>query len=116
MYPEEDLEKEYSGYWRDEKRHGKGTLEWKEGHKYEGSFEDDQQHGEGTFIWKNGAVYSGGWVKGRREGYAMYKWAEGSSKNGEYCCYKGMCKENKFHGYGVLYLANGDRYEGLIIL
>lgn len=36
------------------RRHGTGTLVWKNGDRHQGEFRDDRPNGQGTYFYKNG--------------------------------------------------------------
>ena len=50
-------------------------------------------------------IYIGQKRNGKKEGYGILYWANGNRYEGEW-------KNGKKEGYGILYWANGDRYEG----
>ena len=74
----------YEGEWKNNKRHGKGTMTWvmgqyvgdwndkldgvgnlslPNGKKYSGEFKKDKYHGQGTMTLKDGKVIKGLWKK-----------------------------------------------------
>merc|ERR1712241_947445 len=59
----------YNGMFKDNDRHGKGVLTWRNGNKYDGDFLDNQIHGFGTKTYTDGRIYEGNWREGQREGY-----------------------------------------------
>lgn len=52
-----------------------------------------------------GDVFEGFLNNGTKEGMGKYTWSSGIVYDGNY-------KNNEKHGYGVLELPNGDRFEG----
>jgi len=42
----------YEGYWRDDKRHGKGFEKFSNGDIFIGHFNKGRIHGKGKRIWK----------------------------------------------------------------
>ncbi|SVE07066.1 uncharacterized protein METZ01_LOCUS459920, partial [marine metagenome] len=50
---------EYSGEWKDDKRHGQGTITWPDGQKYVGTWKNDRRHGHGTHARPDGLKYVG---------------------------------------------------------
>lgn len=58
----------YEGPWRNNKRHGVGVHQWKNGARYEGDFVDDFRTRKGAYYWKNGDKYVGDWKEGKRHG------------------------------------------------
>ena len=51
--------KDYIGDFRDNNKHGYGTLQFKTGDKYQGQFIDDERHGFGVFYYADGYRYEG---------------------------------------------------------
>merc|ERR1712024_111788 len=70
--------------FKDNDRHGKGVLTWRNGNKYVGDFLDNQIHGFGTKTYKDGRIYEGNWREGRREGYGHLTHQDGSHYIGKY--------------------------------
>ncbi|CAI2360757.1 unnamed protein product [Moneuplotes crassus] len=118
----------YVGEVRNGKRHGKGTISFRDGRRYEGLWENDlrtgygvkkylngdhyvghfhegKAHGKGIYTWKNSDIYDGEWKHGVKEGNGMWKGINNESYIGEW-------KNSKADGYGVQVWASGDRYEG----
>lgn len=58
----------YEGEWKEDKKHGFGTLEWKNGSKFQGFFKEDQRTGHGQMTWINGDFYDGMWLNGKMHG------------------------------------------------
>jgi len=124
---------QYLGEWRENRWHGKGTLErangtryvgeWVEGQRsgvgtlwikqsgqfrkrYTGQWLNDQPHGRGSNYYKNGDSYNGEWRNGVRHGTGVMRYADGGVYDGEWF-------NNKRHGFGVYDYPNGDHFEGL---
>lgn len=57
----------YTGYWKANKRHGRGIFEWADGERYEGEYYEDKRHGYGVYISKAGR-YEGYWEDDMRHG------------------------------------------------
>ena len=54
--------KDYIGDWRDNHKHGYGTLQLKNGDKYQGLFIDGKRHGFGIYYYAaSGNRYEGEW-------------------------------------------------------
>jgi hypothetical protein len=70
---------EYAGELVGDKKHGKGTMRYKNGTIYEGSWVNDLRHGFGVFRWPAGATYEGQFVGGQMGGEScgVYITAEG---------------------------------------
>jgi len=49
----------YDGDWKDNKRHGKGTITWADGSKYVGEWKNGWKHGKGTYTDTKGKSTSG---------------------------------------------------------
>ena len=47
---------QFSGEYKDDKRHGQGTYTWSNGDKYVGEYKDGQINGQGTFTWALGLI------------------------------------------------------------
>ncbi|XP_007900422.2 MORN repeat-containing protein 3 [Callorhinchus milii] len=126
---------EYTGEWRDNKKHGKGTQIWKvNGARYDGDWENGKRNGFGTYSIPDPAtgeykkVYSGEWKHGKRQGFGtnfssdeeLFEgyWFNGK-KSGwgrmyftDCSVYEGEWLNDKPNGYGMLRLPNENRYEG----
>jgi len=119
----------YTGEWKNNKKHGYGFLTYEGGDKYEGEFVDDERHGNGKFIVaKTGSTYEGYWERDYRHGYGVYKWNNGDVYQGQFVKhnrqgygvyewpskdrYEGQFEENAKHGKGCFYFSNGDKFEG----
>lgn len=102
--------KDYEGEWQDDKMHGKGTANVKNGDKYIGEYKNDMRNGHGRYIWSesNPGVYReyiGDWVDNIRHGFGTYEFKYGEK-------YQGQFIDDKMQGLGIYYYASGNRYEG----
>jgi hypothetical protein len=124
----------YSGEWKDNQRHGKGTHYYKKsGHKYMGEWENDKRHGYGTLsipeagsiqretsqslfaskskhsstneMAKLVKVYTGSWKDDRKHGHGTYFYSDGS-------VYEGNWYQDMRQGWGRQTYADGSVYEG----
>ena len=95
----------YEGFYRFNKREGKGTMFYKNGDRYEGDWKNGWKEGKGIFYWNNGDRYEGEFKNGNKEGKAIYYWKDGKRFEGDF-------RNNKIDGKGVLFYKEGDRYEG----
>ena len=59
---------EYDGHWLNDKLHGYGKMNYRNGDVYEGNWKDDNRFGFGKMIYQNGDVYEGDWKNGKRHG------------------------------------------------
>ena len=124
---------QYSGDWKENKKHGYGIKIYDNKDKYEGYWENDLRNGKGTYwlcIGKNKyrKLYTGDWKNNQKEGHGIYFYKDGSCYDGEWKnskrdgkglmiyanedLYQGSWKEDKKHGHGILEKANGDKYYG----
>jgi len=63
----------YTGEWKDDKRHGRGTMVWKSGVQYTGNFRNDRRHNvEGKITFISGDVYDGHWFNELMHGPGVY--------------------------------------------
>lgn len=117
----------YEGEWNDNKKHGKGKMNFANGHKYTGDWVDDMATGEGIFVWTNGDQYEGEVKNGQRHGEGSYYFVNGNKYTGGWIedkksgygtaslalgKYEGEFKNDKMHGKGAFYFTNGDTYVG----
>ena len=75
----------YEGQFLENKKHGKGKIEFETGDTYEGDFKDNKFNGYGHYKWaKTGYEYIGNYSNGKFHGEGLYKWKENEYYNGEY--------------------------------
>ena len=75
---------QYVGEFKDDKRHGQGTYTYAAvGEQYVGEFKDDKQHGQGTNTYASGAKYVGDWKDGKKHGKFISWWDNGQKKGRE---------------------------------
>lgn len=86
---------EYTGSWKDDKKHGFGSEKLADGSQYTGYFEEDLRHGEGQLTKGNGDLYTGSFDRGKQSG--LGKWTRQDGK-----MYEGMWAEGLKHGKGCL--------------
>jgi len=65
VYPSGNV---YTGEMKGNKRHGQGTLKWRDGAEYTGSWVNDECEGYGTMKFPNGSVFEGTWVRNNPHG------------------------------------------------
>jgi|GEM_PF-3183476 len=97
-------EGKYDGKYRRGLRHGKGTCIWPDGSKYDGIWKYGTMSGKGIFTYQ-GYKYDGYWEGGKKNGRGTLTFPDGSY-------YTGMFKDDKYHGFGILKLADGSSHEG----
>lgn len=88
---------------------------YRDGDRYEGEWRNDERHGKGSMVYASAVdrdgsrkveeKYEGDWVDGKMSGRGVYHYADGS-------IYDGQWQEGKMHGTGVFLYPNGNRYEG----
>jgi len=99
----------YVGEWKDDKFHGKGTYIWAgkwSGQKYVGEFKDDKFHGKGTMTYISGDKYLGEWKDSKRDGEGTYTFSSGTQYVGEW-------KDGVEHGEAVKTFADGRVWIGI---
>ena len=104
------LPRRYEGDWKDDRRHGKGTVTYAApdggvAEKFEGDWSDGRMHGYGKYLYTDGGIYEGEWLDGKMHGRGLYTFPNGNKYDGEW-------QNDVKEGYGVLQYINGERYEG----
>ena len=94
----------------DGRPHGMGTVLYAEGDpgeraRYQGEFEHGKRHGRGSLLWRNGSRYDGGFAEDKLAGQGALIWAIG-------LVYRGEWRDNHAHGNGELRFPNGRYYIG----
>ena len=117
----------YEGELVDGKKHGKGKMNFVNGHTYVGDWMDDMVSGEGVFTWTNGDRYEGQLKSGQRSGKGSYYFANGDMYIGDWLedkkagdgvstlavgKYEGQFHDDKIHGKGSFYFTDGSTYVG----
>ncbi|CAF1193350.1 unnamed protein product [Didymodactylos carnosus] len=101
-YPRDSGVVSYRGEYHRGRRHGNGTLVWRDGRTYTGKFANDRRGGIGTMTYRDGSTYTGAFVKGRRQGKGQRTYANGST-------YQGSYENDVKQGLFVVHNGNGDR-------
>ncbi|MDR2064925.1 MAG: protein kinase [Prevotellaceae bacterium] len=83
-FDDSDLRNTYNGEWENGKRHGHGTLRYKNRDRYEGDFADNTFNGCGVLTYSSGASYRGQFIDGKRNGLGIYKYSSGEVERGEW--------------------------------
>lgn len=68
-----DLDKVYTGEFRNGNIEGHGVEIWSDGRRYDGDFKNGKKDGEGTFEWPNGNKYIGSWKQGKQHGVGIWR-------------------------------------------
>ncbi|KAM3592760.1 uncharacterized protein V6R79_024628 [Siganus canaliculatus] len=103
----------YSGGWKNNLRHGVGTMKWFERDQlYVGMWENGVQHGPGTHTWLSRKMdgpldsqYMGDFVQGQKHGRAVFYSASGA-------IYEGEWSNNQRQMKGKVTLPDGRVFEG----
>jgi hypothetical protein len=72
----------YTGDMKDGRRHGQGTLAWKDGTLYVGEFKNGQIVGPGTLTKADGRKYVGYFKDGTPHGKGTLTYSDGTVKKG----------------------------------
>lgn len=119
----------YDGEWRENEKHGIGTLNYLNEGEYFGRFENGKRHGEGVFTYKKTKdVYSGFWKYGEKHGFGTYtfydsklklsgEWEKGKLLKGKWIFpngifWEGNFKNNKPVDIGVWHFPNNNTVKG----
>ena len=84
----------YTGEFKNNKKDGYGTIEWKDGNKYQGEFKDNQLNGYGMIEFPGQKYYQGEVKNGRMDGFGEFFWNNDKKYIGNY-------KNDKRNGLGV---------------
>ena len=98
----------YKGTWKDNKRHGQGTMTYANKDIYEGTWTYDKRNDQGKMTYENGDIYEGEWFRTQRHGNGTMRYANGDIYDGEW--YEGYRD-----GQGTMTYANGEIRTGLWI-
>ncbi len=97
----------YVGEWRNDKRHGAGTLIWDDGSWAAGRWHaDNLVSGKGVWYELDGMIYEGGFRDLMPEGYGECRYENQTA------WYKGQFREGKRHGRGTAFTNEGQHYDG----
>lgn len=132
----------YEGCWKDDLRHGQGTIVYPTGSKYVGEWHCGDKQGHGRMEWAGtGQVYEGEWDKGLPTGWGTLLYGKpqgqaapgggggkvgGVSRSGagegwgsefrdhlgQQNCYVGQFRNGMRHGVGTFYYSTGAHYSG----
>ncbi len=97
--------KKYVGQFKDGKYDGLGAGTFPNGNKYIGEFKDGKPSGQGTFTWPNGRKYIGEFKGGRPTGQGTFTWPDGKKYVGEF-------KEGSPNGKGTYTFGDGKKFVG----
>jgi len=94
----------YFGFFKDNKKEGKGKFVDNQQNEYDGEWKDDKKEGQGECNYANGERYVGDWKDDKKNGSGEFQVLMGK--------YEGEFRDDKFEGQGEFDFTNGDRYEG----
>ena len=99
--------RKYDGYWKNDIYEGHGKLTYTDNSEkiYIGNFKNGKRHGLGDIKDKDGSEYSGHWEDDLPNGEGRKKYSNGSE-------YTGQWKNNKRHGLGDIKDKDGSEYSG----
>ncbi|KAG7334096.1 hypothetical protein KOW79_002503 [Hemibagrus wyckioides] len=92
---------EYSGEWKEGKRHGVGQLKFSDGTCYRGHFENGLFHGSGVLMFPDGSRYEGEFAQGKFQGVGVFSRFDGMKFEGEF-------KNGRVEGHGLLTFPDGS--------
>uniref|UniRef100_A0A672QPZ2 MORN repeat-containing protein 4 n=1 Tax=Sinocyclocheilus grahami TaxID=75366 RepID=A0A672QPZ2_SINGR len=75
---------EYTGEWKEGRRHGKGELKFADGTCYKGHFENGLFHGSGVLVFPDGSRYEGEFAQGKFQGVGIFSRFDGMKFEGEF--------------------------------
>ena len=93
--------KNSSNYWHE----CPGVRIFENGDKYIGYFRDNKKDGRGKYYFTNGDWYDGDFNDNKIDGRGIYYFNNGDK-------YSGYFSDNKKDGRGIYYFNNGDKYDG----
>mmetsp|Transcript_57882 Transcript_57882/g.123075 ORF Transcript_57882/g.123075 Transcript_57882/m.123075 type:complete len:455 (-) Transcript_57882:176-1540(-) len=96
----------YVGQWKNNLRHGIGTMVWPDGATFTGQWKNNFAEGLGRFVHAEGDVFIGQWQKSAAQGLGIYY------HKGNLTVYGGQWVEDLQHGYGVEKWEGGSEYHG----
>ncbi len=111
-YPETDPSNiaSYDGELMDGRKHGNGTIIWKNGDKYVGEWQNGERTGKGTYYFQSGQKYVGDFLKSKFHGHGFETYPETDPSN--IASYVGELMDGRKHGNGTIIWKNGDKYVG----
>lgn len=72
----------YTGEWKGDNKHGKGTFRWENGMSYEGDWANNRRNGQGKFTWPTKQYFDGQWTNDLRNGPGVLVMPDGSRMEG----------------------------------
>ena len=102
----------YIGEWRDDKKHGQGTLTYVAGAKYVGGWKENNWHGQGSLTLSDGDKYVGMFKGGQFHGQGSLSILDG----GDFADreeYVGAFKDDEFNGQGTYTVYSNDNIKSV---
>jgi hypothetical protein len=94
----------YNGDYKNGLKHGNGSITYSTSLRYEGEFKKDKVDGVGNLTTSDGLQYFGNVTSNGTEFYGRFS----DSKK----TYEGEILHGQMHGFGTLWMTNGDVYQG----
>jgi hypothetical protein len=91
----------YRGAWVNNRKSGRGVMEWGDGSYYDGDFVADKRHGQGHFVSSRGDLHTGGYDN---RGRGVLVTTNGFEYAGEFV-------DDMRHGKGVYTMRDGSSIE-----
>ena len=91
----------YYGEFKNNKKHGLGTIKWDDGSRYQGEFLNNQMNGYGMIEFPEKNYYQGEIKKGKMDGFGEFFWRDKKK-------YIGYYKNDKRNGFGVYLMKNNE--------
>jgi len=98
----------YTGQWKENMRHGKGTMVWSDGAMYEGEWEKNCAVGKGRFTHTDGDIFIGQWCSNMANGTGTYYHHEDLLST-----YRGQWHNDIQEGFGVEERSDCTKYMGI---
>ena len=95
---------QYTGQWKEGKRHGKGVERRENGGLVTGNYKNDRPHGYGTYTFVNSAKYAIDWTGDEKQISGPYAFSNGGKYVGGH--------DNREHGHGTVMYNDGGTYVG----
>ena len=96
-YANHEKFKSYDGFWKNNQKHGQGTMYYKDGSTYIGKWKNDMRDGEGILYYSTGEKFCGQFKEDKKEGRGYY-----FSKNYN-SIFHGYYKNDVKDGKGITY-------------
>ena len=115
----------YTGQMKNGKKHGRGVFKFPGGGAYDGEWNDNQMDGFGSLYYKNGKLaYQGSFSMNKFHGkgeiynehvetlFVAFDYQNLDKVGNYWFKYEGEFTQDSKGPFGVLYLSNGESYQG----